>query len=268
MNTSHMASSSLLPRIILGTAILFTVVAGGKNFLNKGALDEARKEAETQKVAATTALDQARKVAEVAKTSSEKLKAAAEAQSAAEAKSSAARAEIEKAKKDAEEALAQVKTKETEIAELKTKLPAPNAAPTPVVPAEDPAMVKALEEAKALAAEKETLLKTVQVKAEEADKKAAALEAENLRRVAGLNKPGLEGKVLAVNPNWSFVVLNIGDRQGVVAGSSLIVKRAGNLVARLRVTSVEPSTSIADIQGTTLKGATVQPGDVVIFPGS
>jgi len=264
-----MARSSLLPRLMLGAAILLTVVAGVKNFSNKSALDAAREEAKTQKGNADALVAQTKKVTEAAKAASEKQKAADEAQAVAEAKSAAATAEIDKAKKNAEEALAQVKAKEAEIAELKTKLPDPNATPAPVVPAQDPAMVKALEEAKALAAEKETLLKTVQAKAEDADKKAATLEAENLRRIAGLNKPGLEGKVLAVNPNWSFVVLSIGDRQGVVAGSSLIVKRGGNLVAKLRVTSVEPSTSIADIQaGTTVKGSTVQPGDVVIFPGS
>lgn len=264
-----MASSSLLPRLLLGTAIVITVVAGVKNFSNKSALDTARKETETQKGYAAALEVQSKKASDTAKAASEKLKAADEAKAAAEAKSADAAAEISAAKKNAEEALAQVKAKETEIANLKTKLPDPNATPVAVAPAEDPEMKKALEEAKALAAEKETLLKSVQAKAEDADKRVTVLEAENQRRVAGLNKPGLEGKVLAVNPNWSFVVLSIGDKQGVVAGSSLIVKRGGVMVAKLRVTSVEPSTSIADIQvGSLAKGGTVQPGDVVIFPGS
>ena len=143
-------------------------------------------------------------------------------------------------------------------------------APTPVVaPTPDPELLKKVAEAEAKAAEKEAILKTLQTKSEDAEKKTAALEADAARRTAGLTKPGLEGKVLAVNPNWNFVVLSIGDRQGVVSGSNLIVKRGGVMVAKLHITSVEPSTSIADIQsGSLLKGSTVQPGDVVIFPGS
>ena len=264
-----MLRSPLLPRLLLGAAILLTFVAGIKNFSNKDAVSTAREETKVALDKANAADAQAKKAADSSKTASDKAKAAEEAKVAAEAKSTEAVADADKAKKETEEALVQVKAKEEKIAELEKKLTEASAAATPAPPVQDPAMVKALEDAKALAAEKEQLLKTVQAKAEDADKKATALEAENARRLVGLAKPGLEGKVLAVNANWSFVVLSIGDRQGVVNGASLIVKRGGDLIAKLRVTSVEPSTSIADIQpGSAPKGITVQPGDVVIFPGS
>ncbi|MCX6966226.1 MAG: hypothetical protein NTZ46_00325 [Verrucomicrobia bacterium] len=265
-----MPSSSLLPRIVLGLAILLTFAAGAKSYLNKAALSTAREEAKTAQAKVNAIEAQSKKAIATAKEASEKLKIAEQSKAAAEAKSATVGADVEKAKKEAETIQAQVTAKDAEIASLKQKLTeAASATPAPATPVEDPALAKALEDAKAQAAEKEQLLKTVQIKAEEADKKAATLEAENIRRQQGLARPGLEGKVLAVNPNWSFVVLSIGDRQGVVNGASLIVKRGGNLVAKLRVTSVEPSTSIADIQvGSTAKGATVQPGDVVIFPGS
>ncbi len=265
-----MPSSSLLPRIVLGLAIILTVAAGGINYSNKNALETARRDAKDAQGKVDAAAAQAKKASETAKQATAKLKTAEDAKAEAEAKSLAVGTDADKAKKQAEAAQEQIKAKDAELEDLKKKLAdATNAAPPPAAPSQDPAMAKALEDAKAQAAEKEQLLKTVQVKAEEADKKAAALEAENLRRQQGLARPGLEGKVLAVNPNWSFVVLSIGDKQGVVSGASLIVKRGGNLVAKLRVTSVEPSTSIADIQaGSTAKGTTVQPGDVVIFPGS
>jgi len=263
-----MASSSLLPRIVLVTAIALTVVAGGKNYMNrstiKAALDE-RQQA-TDKVAALEG--RAKKATDEAKAAQDKLKALVDAKGSDESISASAAADIAKAKQDAQEARSQVQAKETEIADLKKKLADAAAAPAPA-PAQDPATLKALADAEKAAAEKEQILKTLQVKAEDAEKKASSMEAENARRAAGLTKPGLEGKILAVNPSWNFVVLSIGDRQGVVAGSSLIVKRGGNMVARLRVTSVEPSTSIADIQvGSTAKGSSVQAGDVVIFPGS
>ena len=264
-----MASSSLLPRLVLGAAIILTVAAGGKNYLNTGKIDEARDMAKVAEGKVSAAEETAKTAAKTASDAVAKLKAVEDAKTAAEAKSSSSVAEIEKAKKEAEEAAAQVTAKETEITDLKKKLEDAGVPQQPAVPAVDPVKEKELADAKAQIAENEQLLKTAMSKSEDADKKAAALEQENARRLAGLNKPGLEGKVLAVNPNWSFVVLNIGDKQGVVAGSSLIVKRGNSMVAKLRVTSVEPSTSIADIQaGTAAKGNTVQPGDVVIFPGS
>ncbi|MEI9894122.1 MAG: hypothetical protein WDN28_09605 [Chthoniobacter sp.] len=39
----------------------------------------------------------------------------------------------------------------------------------------------------------------------------------------------------------------MGDMQGVMVNSSLIVVRGSDPIARLRITSVEPSTSIADV---------------------
>ena len=48
----------------------------------------------------------------------------------------------------------------------------------------------------------------------------------------------------------------------------LLVVRGNEPIARLRVTSVEPSTSIADVlPGSVRRGMTVQPGDTVIFEG-
>ena len=79
---------------------------------------------------------------------------------------------------------------------------------------------------------------------------------------------GLQGKVLAFNPGWNFVVLNVGDQQGVLVNAPLLVIRGNVPVARLRVTSVERATSVADvIPASTARGVTVQPGDTVIFEG-
>jgi hypothetical protein len=80
---------------------------------------------------------------------------------------------------------------------------------------------------------------------------------------------GLEGEVLAVNQGWNFVVLSIGDRQGAVANAEMILERDGSQIGKVRITSVEPSTSVADIiPGSLARGVRVQPGDRVIFPGT
>ena len=260
-----MPSIPQLPRILLGFAILLTAVSGFKNLGNSSKLKGVNEEIAAANSSMASLKADSKKALDEAKAAKEEAKAVAEAKTAAEGKVAAVAAEAAKAKKDLEDATAKAQEQDTKIKDLEAKANAPVA---PVVaPTPDPELVKKVADAEAKAAEKEQLLKTLQTKSEDAEKKASALEAENARRAAGLNKPGLEGRVLAVNPNWNFVVLNIGDRQGVATNSSLIIKRGGNLVGRLRVTSVEPSTSIADIQaGSVPKGSFVQPGDIVIFP--
>ena len=76
----------------------------------------------------------------------------------------------------------------------------------------------------------------------------------------------LEGRILAVNPAWNFVVLSLGDKNGVVNNAELLVKRGTQLIGKVRVTSVEPSTSIADIVANSVpQGASIAPGDDVIY---
>ena len=260
-----MPSIPQLPRILLGLAILLTAVSGFKNLGNNSKIKAINEEIAAANDSAADLKAKNKKALDEAKAAKEESKAVAEAKAVAETKALAAASEAAKAKKDLEDATVKAQEQDTKIKDLEAKANAPVA---PVVaPTPDPELVKKVADAEATAAEKEQLLKTLQTKSEDAEKKAAALEAENARRAAGLNKPGLEGRILAVNPNWNFVVLNIGDRQGVVTNSSLIIKRGGSMVGRLRVTSVEPSTSIADIQaGSVPKGSFVQPGDVVIFP--
>jgi flagellar biosynthesis GTPase FlhF len=74
--------------------------------------------------------------------------------------------------------------------------------------------------------------------------------------------PGLKGKVVAVDPKWDFVVLDIGGNQGVVPRGQLLVNRDGKLVAKLRVVSVDADRSIANVmpewsQGQVMAGDTV-----------
>jgi len=84
-----------------------------------------------------------------------------------------------------------------------------------------------------------------------------------------LQRPGVSGRILAVNQAWNFVILSIGDRQGLMTNSPLLVMRGGEPIAKVRVTSIETSRAIADvIPGSTRHGVTVQPGDNVVYEGS
>jgi len=57
----------------------------------------------------------------------------------------------------------------------------------------------------------------------------------------------LKGKILVVDPKWDFVVLDIGDEQGVLLNGEMLVSRDGKLVAKVVVRSVEKGRSIANV---------------------
>jgi hypothetical protein len=58
---------------------------------------------------------------------------------------------------------------------------------------------------------------------------------------------GLKGKVLVADPKWNFVVLNVGEDQGVLERGELLVNRNGKLVAKVVVRSVQKDRSIANV---------------------
>ena len=57
----------------------------------------------------------------------------------------------------------------------------------------------------------------------------------------------LKGKILVVDPKWDFVVLNIGEDQGVKQDGELLVSRDGKLVAKVIVRTLEKGRSIANV---------------------
>jgi hypothetical protein len=57
----------------------------------------------------------------------------------------------------------------------------------------------------------------------------------------------LKGKIMVVDPKWDFVVLDVGDDQGVKMDGELLVSRDGKLVAKVIVRTVEKDRSIANI---------------------
>jgi hypothetical protein len=76
--------------------------------------------------------------------------------------------------------------------------------------------------------------------------------------------PSLKGKILVADPKWNFVVLNVGEDQGVLEHGELLVNRNGRLVAKVRVRSVQKDRCIANVMpgwqlGDVIEGDTVIP---------
>jgi len=73
----------------------------------------------------------------------------------------------------------------------------------------------------------------------------------------------LVGKVLVTDPKWDFVVLNVGEDQGVLDNGELLVSRDGKLVAKVKITSVQKNQSIGNILPGSKLGEVLE-GDKVI----
>ena len=77
---------------------------------------------------------------------------------------------------------------------------------------------------------------------------------------------GLTGKVLAVDPKYEFVVLNIGDKQGVREYGQLLVSHAGKLVAKVKITGdIKDDKCVANVMPG-WKFSDVMEGDTVLLP--
>lgn len=75
---------------------------------------------------------------------------------------------------------------------------------------------------------------------------------------------GLRGKVLAVDPKYDFVVLDIGDDQGAKERGEMMVNRGGKLIGKVRISSVMKDRSVANIMPD-WKSGEVMEGDEVLY---
>jgi regulator of replication initiation timing len=75
---------------------------------------------------------------------------------------------------------------------------------------------------------------------------------------------GLRGKILAVDPKYDFVVLDIGDDQGVKERGEMMVNRQGKLIGKVRINSVQKDRCVATILSDWKRGEVME-GDQVIY---
>ncbi len=73
----------------------------------------------------------------------------------------------------------------------------------------------------------------------------------------------LKGKVLVADPKWNFVVLNVGENQGILEYGELLVNRNGKLVAKIVVRTVQKDRCIANVLPGWELGEVME-GDLVI----
>lgn len=254
-----------MAKYLLIAAIVISLVTAGLGFKNHDTLvttkatlaDTETNLASTKKTLTTTQGELKTTKETLATTESDKEKIASDL-TAANADLSKTKGDLDTATKDAAEKGSQIADLQKTIDDLKASMPENQQGPGGLKEMVDKLNQTIAEQGAQIASLSEknkadtATIKTFQDK-----------EAERAKNVM---KPGIEGQVLAVNPAWNFVVLSIGDKQGAVNNAEMLIKRGGQYLGKVRITSVEPSTSIADIVANTLPdGVAVQPGDSVIY---
>ncbi|OQW95422.1 MAG: hypothetical protein BWK77_07475 [Verrucomicrobia bacterium A1] len=75
---------------------------------------------------------------------------------------------------------------------------------------------------------------------------------------------GLSGKIVVVNPDWNFVVLDIGTQEGLVKNAYMLVHRSDQLIGKVKIMDAREHMAIADIQRE-WASAPLQEGDRVLY---
>ncbi len=104
-----------------------------------------------------------------------------------------------------------------------------------------------------------------QVLAKKLDKTLRDLAKYTGDEIAEIELPaGTKGSIVAVDPKFDFVVLDIGGNQGLVEDAKMLVNRDGKLIGKVRITQVEASRAIANVMPE-WKQDEIMEGDQVIF---
>jgi hypothetical protein len=91
---------------------------------------------------------------------------------------------------------------------------------------------------------------------------------QELQRLRGtstnvVEPSGLKGKVVAVDPKFDFVILNIGYEQNVLANGVMMIARDGKLIGKVRIASVTSNKCVANILPDWRRGDVLE-GDEVL----
>lgn len=119
---------------------------------------------------------------------------------------------------------------------------------------------------------KEVALDELNTNVATAEKKLAEFKASldslvkrDLKRNSNIASNSREAVISSVDQDWGFVVIGAGSNNGFSPQGTLIIKRDGQVIGRLRPSSIEPSQTIAEIDFSTIApGVRIQPGDRVI----
>ncbi len=105
--------------------------------------------------------------------------------------------------------------------------------------------------------------KVLQVEVNRLKNKMRELDRNSLIAPAVRLPAGLSGKVISVDPRYEFVILNVGGKAGALVDGEMVITRGGEMVGKVRIATVEPDYSVANIIQSWKKKDAVE-GDTVL----
>lgn len=157
------------------------------------------------------------------------------------------------------------KTKKLE--ELKAQLAKLPADVKPETLAEDlNKMKQTIAELQGQAEAKKKEVEAEQVKIAAAEKEKGEIVHKIEERKKAFERNGLTARVIAVNSDWGFVVIDAGKAIGITEDTKLLVTRGTQTIGKLSILSVEGNRTVANILTDSLvAGMSPAPGDRVIL---
>jgi hypothetical protein len=249
-------------RILLFATIALSLASASLAFLTRQKAEEVAGNLKSTSQTVTETKSSASKLKEENKTAQariEELNKSTEEQKAQADKVSANLKEIEAKGTKLE---AEVAEKGKKVESLTRQLEEAIAAAKPAAPMPDPAqeqkLAKLADDLEKTRQTAEAEQKRLMQKAVELEGKVAQLTAKNRATNGGgtsggggndaETKKALSGTVVAVNEGWNFVVVDLGDKNGVTPETQLAVQRKGKVVATLKVTEVRPKHVSAGVE--------------------
>jgi hypothetical protein len=250
---------SLLGKIFLGIAALGLLASLAMGYLVSGKYAQSRADvatAATQNAAATAEAAKEKKLAEAAAVAqAEAEKKATDAASkltdlttqltAAQAKADDAQKALDSAKADGAKAAA-------DLADINKQLDGKTV----------PDIIAARDKAVADLASSQSEQKIMADQLQAANQSITKLTADINASKIGSIPPGVSGKVTFVNRTWNFVVIDVGLNNSVVPNGTLIVYRKNTFLGKIKVTTADANSAVADILPDS-KGD-IQVGDYVL----
>lgn len=251
---------SQLVKIFLGIAALGLIVSViyGCLLINKFSEKQANLDQATQAkaVAQKDAATQKQKAEEAAKAQADaesKLAATKPQIDELNTKLSAATQKADEAQKAVDQAKADAAKAQADLDALNKQIPAGTTIPD-LIAAKD----KAEKDLASSQAEQKIMADNLQKAQEQVDQLKLDINASKIGKIP----PGVSGKVTFVNKTWNFVVLNVGLSNGVVPNGELIIYRKNTFLGKVRITTADTNSSVADILPD-VKGD-IQVGDYVL----
>jgi len=234
---------SSLGKIFLGIAILGAVIALIAGVLVVQNLSTTRTNLTQTEQERDTARQTAEKAKQAADTAKQQADAATTELTETKTKMDDLNSQLQAAQKQQEDLKTAVKTANDAADKAKQDLLSINET-LGGTPDEVKDKLKKAQDA-ATAAESEQ--KIAQDQLQSVTKQVADLTDAINRMPIGKMPPGISGKVTFVNRTWNFVVLNVGLSDGVVPNGELIIYRGKIFLGKIRVTSAEANSAVADI---------------------